>query len=146
MFFSLKIEFSTLYGIVQILPPKIQFWKIGEIRKSLWIAKVLLGISILFQWTVLLLIEILSSSSFPLLDFYDLSWEGKLFRALLEWNWVGFQRYLPAITLHISHSLSQMSRNFDFPLSTIFHFAFGQRDWIGKVLGPKLNLTKGGKI
>ena len=116
MFISLKIEFSTLYGIVQILPPKIQFWKIGEIRKSLWIGKVLLGISILFQWTVLLLIEILSSSSFPLLDFYDLSWEGKLFRALLEWNWVGFQRYLPAITLHISHSLSQMSRNFDFPL------------------------------
>ena len=29
--------------------------------------------------------------------------------------WVGFQGYLPAITLHISHSLSQMS-HFDFPL------------------------------
>ena len=46
-----------------------------------------------------------------------------------SWNWVGFQRYLPAITLHISHSLSQMSRNFDFPLHLV-----GQRDSVEKVV------------
>ena len=48
-------------------------------------------------------------------------WDFFFLWSLFRSNWVGFQGYLPAITLHISHSLSQKwCRNFStkFPFPT----------------------------